>query len=718
MSQGKITIRSAVVVLIVLVALLQLSFWADHRSFEVEGPSRMVRGPQDTIYIQIDRKIARISSEGEVLQVLDLDADAAIPEHIADFFVEDDGRLLIARRDSQLLQYYSQEGTLIKTHLRVPSELVEGKHFCKFSKDAATGMLYFADTSHHRIQIFGPDEKELKTILVPSGSQKAIGQEEGEEEEAEGVVVASPDSPLHYPNGLLFDRDRLIATDTGNSRIISFYPDGSLDKVISSLDVGSPAFDNPIRVSRAGDTIYVIVRGPNFLGGRVAAFDLKGGQQRKFLRQRILDPWDVFSRADDVLIADRESLSVLRYTHDGRLLGAFGAASLRSLYAERQVVRKTYQWLRFASLGSMLLVLGWLLFASRRQRIAHDLAGAGLYKPVMGLQNFLGPMGSVRRNAFLVLIPVLGQAAAGRIMRTVTLSLLLLFFVSLVVYSWMQYRISEAVSLPVLITVMLMTYTVWTIITLDGVRLSGGPSVASRGLRIKHFFVAVAAALITVCAATAVQLVREFIIRIDPGFSLRIQAVIQSLMTIFSKGVSPFFAMLPAAVVFGWGGATAGMFGALSWQARAGRSKILIGTALGFLAGSLSWILSTLLIGNRLGVLLYIAPVHGALLGLFAWLYFRSNGMPLLVIPVAAAGAWAGDFLKIFANVVDNAVVSILLSRGADSIWIGAVYRIELIVLPAFFIHLAVWAAWNAVAVRPVGTQDVDVDGSFARGVS
>ena len=113
-SRGKITIRSAIAVLLLLVGLLQLSFWADIKSFEVEGPSRMVRGPQDTIYIQIDRKIAKVSSDGEALHVLDLDREASIPEHIADFFVEDDGRLLIARRDSQLLQYYSPEGKLMR----------------------------------------------------------------------------------------------------------------------------------------------------------------------------------------------------------------------------------------------------------------------------------------------------------------------------------------------------------------------------------------------------------------------------------------------------------------------------------------------------------------------------------------------------------------------------------------------------------------------------
>ena len=79
------------------------------RAAEVEGPSRLVRGPHDTIYVQIDRSIAKVSSEGELLSVLDLDTDASVPD-VADFFVEEDGRLLFARRNSPLLQYYSPEG--------------------------------------------------------------------------------------------------------------------------------------------------------------------------------------------------------------------------------------------------------------------------------------------------------------------------------------------------------------------------------------------------------------------------------------------------------------------------------------------------------------------------------------------------------------------------------------------------------------------------------
>ncbi|HWR73742.1 MAG TPA: hypothetical protein VN604_11285 [Nitrospirota bacterium] len=660
----------------------------------------MVRGPQNTIYIQIDRKIAKVSADGDVLHVLDLGRDAVIPERIADFFVEDDGRLMIARRDSQLLQYYSPDGELIKTHSRVPSELVNGDHFCKFSKDSATGILYFADTSHHRIQIYGPDEKEIKTILQFSGSSVITVPEE----DPEGVSVTFPDTPLHYPNGLLFDGDRLLVADTGNYRIVIFHPDGSLDRIIPVRQTEASSLVHPLRVSRYGNIMYAILRGPNFLGGRVASFDLMSGQEKYFRQRGPADPWDVLSRPDDVLIADRGSLSVVRYTHDGKFLSTFGRPSLQGLYADRQVVRKAYQWLRIASLAGMLIVLGWLLFASRRQRIAQDQAGESPYAPVPGLQKILGPMGSVRRKVLLFLIPGLGQAAAGRILRAVTLSVVLLIFISLIAYSWFQFSLRDLTSLPVLVIIVLMVYTVWIAIVLDGVRLSGKPSDVFRRLSFKRVFAAVAVPLITVGSAAAIQLVREAIVRSNPEISLSIQTVIRSFMSVFHTDVSPFSAMLPAVVIFGWGGAAAGMFGALAWQAQAGRSKILIGIFSGFLAGITSWGCTVLLVGNRPGALLYMPPVQGVLLGSLAYFSFRSKGMPLLVVPAAAAGAWTGDFLKMFLGIGDTLLMKVLAVHGVDSVWIGAITRVELIVCAAYFIHLAIWAAWNTAAARPVGS--------------
>ncbi len=687
-SYAQLSFRNAFIVLLILIGLFLLSLWADGKSAEVEGPSRLVRGPHDTIYVQVDRGIAKVSSEGELLFVLDLDTDASVPD-VADFFVEEDGRLLFARRDSQLLQYYSPEGKLLTTHLRLPSPRIGENHSCSLTKDPSTGILYFADTSRNRIQIFGPDEKEVKTITVPSGTPaSSISGDRGEGSDL--VRVFSSETPLQYPNGLIFAGDRLIAADTGNARIVLFYPDGTLDKIVPVYPLESSNFINPVKVDRVGDAIYVVVRGPDFIGGKVQSFEFNTGLPREFRYSGSSDPWDILARPDDVLVADRASLTVLRYAHSGRFLGTFGKPGLQSLYAASQLKRKTYEWIRKGLLAGMAAVFGWLLFTATSRLTA--------------LQNVLGPLGSSRRK-MLLLVPGLGQAAAGRTMRAGILLLILLYFASLFIYSWLQFQARAGTSLPELITTGFMAYSVWISIVLDGIRLTGkpadneDPSVAKR--RQAAF-----APLITVCSAGVAQLAREFIVHGYSGVPPAIQQLFYLLIAPIHGNSSLSAAALPASIMFGWGGAAAALFGTFAWQAKARRSEIATGIVAGFLAGIYSWLFTAVLAGNGLGWMLYAPLIQGVLLGLFTWLYFRRQGMPALIMPVAVAGAWIGYFLKFFFGVLAAPIAKILSGGDAGGLWTGTIARLELILIPAFFIHLAIWLTWNIASERPAAHVD------------
>jgi hypothetical protein len=688
---GKLFFRNALIVLLVLIGLFLMSVWADRKSSEVEGPSRLVRGPHDTIYVQVDRSIAKVSSEGELLSVLDLDTDASVPD-VADFFVEEDGRLLLATRYSRLLQYYSPEGNLLTTCLRMPFPPAGENSSCNLTKDPSTGILYFADTPRHRIRIFGPDKKEIKSITIPSvtpsSSLTGAGREESRLEE-----VYSPETPLQYPQGLSFAGDRLIAADTGNSRIVLFYSDGTLDKIIPVFPLESSYFINPVKADRFGDAIYVVVRGPGFINGKVQSFEFNTGLPRNFRYQGSSDPWDVLARRDDVLVADRASLTVMRYAHSGRFLGTFGKPGLQSLYAGSQLKRKTYEWIRIGSLAGMAAVFGWLLFTAISRLSA--------------LQNVLGPSRSARRK-MLLLIPGLGQAAAGRPLRAGILLLILLYFASLFIYSWLRYRspAGTSVTLPVLFTAGLMAYSVWISIVLDGIRLTGkrtdneDPSVQKRCRQ------AAFALLITLCSATAAQLAREFIVHDNPGAPPAIQQLFYFLITLTNGQSSLFAEALPGSIMFGWGGAAAALFGTLAWRAKARRSEIATGIVAGFLAGIYSWLFTVVLTGNRLGWMFYAPPVQGLLLSLFAYLYFRRKGMPALIMPVAVAGAWIGYFLKLFFGVLSVPIRKILSEGDAGGLWTGAIARLELILIPAFFINLAIWMTWNIASDRPAGNVD------------
>jgi hypothetical protein len=691
-SYARLSFHNAFNVLLVLIGLFLLSVWAERKAADVEGPSRLVRGPQGTIYVQVDRSIAKVSTEGELLGLLDLGTDASVPD-VSDFFVEQDGRLLFARSNSQLLQYYSPEGKMLGTFAGITPPQGGKNLSCYLTRDPSTGIVYFADTPRNTIRIFAPDQKEIRTIAVPSGTQPdspLAARSEGSDLER----IFSSETPLQHPHGLTFAGDRLIATDTGNSRIVLFFFEGALDKIIPVFPLESASFINPIRVDRYGDRIYVVVRGQDFADGRVQSFELHTGLPRDFRYPGTNDPWDVLARRDDVLVADRASLTVLRYGHSGRFLGTFGRPAVQNLYAVSRLKRKTFELIRVGSLAGMGFVLAWLLY---------PLTGK-----LTALGNILGREGGIRKK-LLLLIPGMGQAAAGRLLRAGMLLLTLLLFAALFVYSWFQYQSPSgaSMSLPELITTWFLAYTAWIAIVLDGIRLTRKPAdnddrscVTDR----QPFF----AVVITVFAAVAVQLAREFIVFMTPDSPPAIQQVFHLLITSVHGHSSLSAASLPASILFGWGGAGAALFGTFAWQAKARGTELMTGIVTGFVAGMYSWVFSAVAAGSRSEWMLYAPVVQGMVLGLFTWLYFRRKGMPVLIMPAAVAGAWIGNFLKFFLSDLVAPITKLLSVAAAGGLWTGATARLELILIPAAFIHLAIGIAWNITQdTSPVSVEAV-----------
>ena len=83
--------------------------------------------------------------------------------------------------------------------------------------------------------------------------------------------------------------------------------------------------------------------------------------------------------------------------------------------------------------------------------------------------------------------------------------------------------------------------------------------------------------------------------------------------------------------------------------------------------------------------------------------------MPVLIIPAAVAGAWLGYFLKFFFGALADPLRKILSEGDAGGLWTGAIARLELILMPALFIHLAIWITRNIASERPAGNVDAVV---------
>lgn len=684
-------------VLAAILLLLVISLFADKKAVEVQGPTRMVRGPQDTLYVKIDDQIVKVSADGDVLGAWDIRSDLAIHEPVVDFFVDADGRLMIARGDSQLIQYYSPEGKLLRTHVRLPSPVVEDRHSIKFTKDPVTGTVYVADTSHHRIQIYGADEKEFRMLTAPLGAKSTpLAPQAHSDESLEASIL--PERPFLYPNGILFDNDKLFVTDTYNHRIVVLNPDGSFDKIIPTIEKHYTRFVYPVKLARAGASLFVINKGELFMGGEVVAIDTNTLERRRFHSVKKSNPEDVLARADDVLVTDRATLNIHRYTHGGRLLGMFGGPSLSDILMTGQATRKIYEWTRVAAIGGMVLVLAALFVSSRRQRIAAEKAGGSFYKPFQSLQKILGPPDGARRRIILFLIPGLGQAAAGRVLRAFTFLAVLFFLLSACAYVWHEYHRETATGLPSLLAICLDTYILWIVITLDGIRLSGAPNTPGKTFNFRQAFITVLLPLIAVVTGIMAQVAREIIMHDNPEISLFIQSLFRDVLIGLNRTDGPdaaFAAATAASMLFGWGGAVAGFFGVLAW--RLGLKKVNRGFAVigGFCIGILSWAVTGIVAGPRLGAMFYMPPTQGAILGLFVYIFFKKYRVPAFVIPVAIAGAWLGHILMLITGALMRPVFYSSLFAGSGSAIIGAFTRTNLIVWEIYGIFLATLTVLN-----------------------
>ena len=131
------------------------------------------------------------------------------------------------------------------------------------------GMIYVADTWNHRIVKLDPQLHFLTSWGYPT---KPTG----------------PDSllSLYGPRAIAFNAaGNLLVTDTGNSRVVEFTPDGNPIKSFGSRGSGPGQFQEPVGIAVSPDgTIYVA----DTWNGRVQVFDGSGN----YLRSLAVAGWE------------------------------------------------------------------------------------------------------------------------------------------------------------------------------------------------------------------------------------------------------------------------------------------------------------------------------------------------------------------------------------------------------------------------------------------
>lgn len=406
MTDTKKTFLSIAAFLILFPALLYIAFWSDKKALVVSGPSRMVAGPNNTLYILIDENIEIVTPEGKKVSSLNLAKDLAVKEALVDFFVEPDGSLILGLADSGKILQYSSEGKLLQTFPIQTATPPKGEPFYfKFTKDPA-GYFYLSDSYANSVRLFDSEGREVKEIKGPGHDVNEQGKE----------LIVNKD--FAWPNRLLFSGFNLYVIDTNNQRITRFNPDGSFSKAIASWgEQEETVFTRPTDLSVDQANVYVINRKPNGdEGAEIFSLDNKTGARKKFelnspqlasyfTKNKVLNPEDIIARADAVLVSDQTAMQIFRFSKEGVFLGTFG----NELTARVRDRKAFYKWTKISSIICMILLLASLLFIKIRQRKdKRQIVTTATEKPLHFLQRKISrPSGPVILLSFLVVINVL-----------------------------------------------------------------------------------------------------------------------------------------------------------------------------------------------------------------------------------------------------------------------------------------------------------------------
>jgi hypothetical protein len=683
-------------IILLLAVLLKLSFWADQRSFETQGVTRMIVDQNGTLYLLTSEEILRVSADGDILANWTL-AGMGITEPVADLAHGLEGQLLVGLTESQEIRRYTVDGKFAGTVPRPPSPErvgVPGQYLrnFKFTRDERTGTLYVADSNHHRIQIYPSGGTDARVLTSPSAAAPAVTSE-GTEEESDAELPPSMDPHRHfrYPNALAIDGDRLYATDTDNHRIIVFGLDGSLVRIIPTVQDPRTPYIFPVHFFRMGDRLFIINRGPMFVGGEVVVLDLASSASSLLYPRGIaIDPLDILALGEDILIADGETRNILRYSSGGYYLGFFGRPSLQEILRSRAMTSRNYLFLRVLSLGGMVLVLIALLFLKQREREEREVQGLpDVHKPLPALQEFLGPAGSIRRTALLWLLPGLGHIAAGRLLRAIIILPPLGFLVLLFLVAAVTLYGQGVIYLSVMMLLGIVTGAYWAAVVKDGMKLNEGGQ-QKRKVGFLDLLSLLGLPLITVAVGLVSQLIWENLRRAVPDISLALQRLTADALVFLGTGQAGFVAFDTLDVVgrfVGWGGAAAAIFGTIAWRMGRAKGQVARAAVMGLFAGMLSWVFTAAVPGAMLGGAFYTPLSQGFLLGLAVYLYFRGPLVGPLVLLLAVAAAWVGNMLHLFLFLNLD---SLFLRLRLPCIPPGSVIRTTSIVVEAYCIHFAI----------------------------
>jgi DNA-binding beta-propeller fold protein YncE len=287
-----------------------------------------VTQPQDSLGALLAAREMDMTAIGQYAGVYD-EKPLLQPRTLA---VAPDGRRVIADTGNNRIVVLAPDGTLVQTfgsECRLnegaaggcvdpdgsgPRALGDGQFYEPWGVAVDDeGRIYVADTWNGRIQVFDANGEFLR-------SWGFFGSTNGE--------LGDPYA-LFGPRGLAIDNaGNLLVADTGNKRIITFTPDGTLVNQVGGGGVILGRFEEPvgIAVDAADGSIYVAdawnqrIQKLDAALQPLAEWPVPGWESREIFHK----PYLAVAANGDVYASDPQQYRIMVYDRNGQLKAAFG----------------------------------------------------------------------------------------------------------------------------------------------------------------------------------------------------------------------------------------------------------------------------------------------------------------------------------------------------------------------------------------------------------
>ena len=311
------------------LCFLALYYSGERLGDETQGPSKIARAPDGTIWISSHGSLHHFTAAGERREVVALSALKLGPV-VSELLPLSDGTLVLAEAVPSAA-YRCSPGASKCASITAGFAAAVGPtaHALMVAADEERGRFYISDNANHRLILADFDGKVLD--------------------------VTAPRRVL-YPNELALDKSgELVVVDTTHRRLVRI----AVDRDTFGADLWEMKTDSqlsrlgrrlPMDVARAPDgKWWVLVARDGMKEADLIVFGADGDALQRIDLGAYSDPTQIATVSDGLLVADPTNASLTRVAPEGTVAGPWGDAAFQSELDALRVARSLWRALRLAA---------------------------------------------------------------------------------------------------------------------------------------------------------------------------------------------------------------------------------------------------------------------------------------------------------------------------------------------------------------------------------